>query len=242
MGERDSVQTLISGNRDCSMVKKTRQEIKKQEVSPPGILSILTSEELEHIDIMDDMLEDLFDGEDQLFSFDGIFESSETTTTTTTNRLPKERRVSLTFARRLSITSVIHEDHEYQVESMGERYSVQTLISENRDCSMVKKTRREIKKQEVSPPGILSILTSEELEHQLEHTKVCLAESMERSAMSRKRLNHEVGCSSEYSLRVGFKIARRSNSAPASGLSQSRDRFASYVNSGMHISSRTFSI
>jgi len=148
------------------------------------------------IDIMDDMLEDLFvqynipfldvfDGEDQLFSFDGIFESSETTTTTT-NRLPNERRVSLTFARRLSITSVIHEDQEYQVESMGERDSVQTLISGNRDCSMVKKTRQEIKKQEVSPPGILSILTSEELEHQLEHTKVRLAESMERSDMSRK--------------------------------------------------------
>ena len=168
------------------------------------------------IDIMDET-EDLFYGEDQLLSFDGIFEQSSETTTTT-NRLPNERRLSLTFARRLSITSVIHEDQEYQKES---RFPVS-----------------------VSPPGtILSLLTSEELGHQLEHTKVRLTESMERSAMSRKRLNHEVGCSPEaYSPRGGFKKAQRSNSAPASVLSQSRARFASYMNSGMHISSRTFSI
>ena len=159
------------------------------------------------IDIMDDT--ELFDGVDQLFSFD-VFESSETFGMP----LDTERRLSLTFARRLSIASVIHEDQEYQEESLFP----------------------------VSPPAILSLLTSDQLEKQLEATKARLAESMERSVMSRKRLNDEVGCSPEdqYSRpRDSYKV-QRSNSAPASVLSQSRARFASYMNSGMkNMSSRT---
>ena len=182
------------------------------------------------IDIMSEQTEDLFDVEDQLFSFDSVsFESSEM------YRLTNERRLSLTFARRLSITSVIHEgDQEYQLESFGKRDSVQTLISENEEKHQEKVS---------SPPGILSLLNSVQLEQQLEHTKVRLTESMERSAMSRKRLNDEVDCSpEEYSprRRDSFKKVQRSNSAPASGvLSQSRARFASYMNSGINISSKT---
>ena len=106
------------------------------------------------------------------------------------------------------------------------------------------KKNRPARKQKVSRPAILSLLTSDQLEEQLEATKARLAESMERSAMSRKRLNHEVvlGCSPEEndSPRDNFKKAQRSNSAPASVLSQSRARFASYMNSGMkNMSSRT---
>jgi hypothetical protein len=160
------------------------------------------------IDIMDDT--ELFDGVDPLFSFD-IFESSET------YEMPldsTERRLSLTFARRLSITSIIHEDQEYQVES---RFPV-------------------------SPPAILSLLNSDQLEKQLEATKARLAESMERSVMSRKRLNDEVNCIPEdqYSRPKDRYKVQRSNSAPASVLSQSRARFASYMISGTkNISSRT---
>jgi len=122
------------------------------------------------------------------------------------------------------------------------RDSVQTLISENGDCSrMLRKTRQERKSSRVSPPGLLSLLSSDELEqHQLKHTKARLTESMERSAMSRKRLNNEVDCRpEEYSPRDSFKKAQRSNSAPASVLSQSRARFASYMISGINISSQT---
>ena len=195
------------------------------------------------IDIMDEQTEDLFDVEDPLFPFDSVsFESSKM------YRLTNERRLSLTFARRLSITSVFHEVQEYQEESLGERDSVQTLISENGDCSsssmVAKKTkaRQERQQKKVSPPGIISLLTSAQLEQQLEHTKARLTESMERSAMSRKRLNDEVDCSpEEHSPRRNSfnKKAQRPNSAPASVLSQSRARFASYMNSGINISSQT---
>jgi hypothetical protein len=141
----------------------------------------------------------LFDaGPTSLFTFDDddvLFESSETYG----KPLDTETHLSLTFARRLSITPPTHEDQEYQ--------------------------------EPVSPPAILSLLTAVQLELQLEETKARLAESMERSAMSRKRLNDEVDCTSpeeQYARRDSFK-AQRSNSAPSSVLSQSRAQYASYI-------------
>mmetsp|Transcript_15206 Transcript_15206/g.22764 ORF Transcript_15206/g.22764 Transcript_15206/m.22764 type:complete len:224 (+) Transcript_15206:48-719(+) len=197
------------------------------------------------IDIMDDT--GLFDGPDQLFSFDVFEESSEMYVLP----LDTERRLSLTFARRLSITSVIHEDNqECQIENLfpdhcesneHNPFHTSTFSPDQEDCTIIRKPRRQGRKPKVSRPAILSLLTSVQLEQQLEETKTRLAESMERSAMSRKRLNDEVDCSpEEYSPREdSFKKAQRSNSAPASVLSQSRARFASYMNSGMNITSRT---
>jgi len=200
----------------------------------------------DYIDIIDDM--ELFDGVDPLFDFD-VFEPSETQ-----HGLPLDngRRLSLTFARRFSIASVINEDQEYQLESLfPDHYPFHNFSLDHEDCmpSMVPLSRsvttiakhnRPARNPKISRPTFLSLLTSVQLEQQVEQTKARLAESMERSAMSRKRLNEEVdSCSlEEYSPRDSYKT-QRSNSAPASVLSQSRARFASYMNSGMTISSGT---
>ena len=162
------------------------------------------------LDIMDDT--GLFDGSDPLFSFDDDDDVLFKSSETYALPLATETRLSSTFARRSSIVSATNEDQEYQEESHFP----------------------------VSPPAILSLLTSVQLEKQLQETIARHAESMERSAMSRKRLNDEVDCSPEeqYSRRGSYK-AQRSNSAPASVLSQSRARFASCMNSSMHSSSRS---
>ena len=204
---------------------------------------------IDDFDIMDDT--GLFNGEDQQFTFDtSIFESSETY-----HGLPLDngrRRLSLTLARRLSITSVFNEDQEYQVESLSpDRYLYHTFSLDQEDCvpTMVpssarfgatKQTEhsnrparksRQGRMKKGSRPAILSLLTSDQLEQHLEETKARLAETMERSAMSRKRLNHEVDSSPEEQYST-YKAQR-------SILSQSRAQFASYMNSGMNISSRT---
>ena len=205
------------------------------------------------IDIMDDT--ELFDGVDPLFSFD-VFESSGRTP----YGMPLDsngRRLSLTFARRLSITSVIQEDQKYQEGSIfpdrhtfhccspgrEEDWCMPSMVPSSRSVTAInEQNKRPARKQKVSRPAILSLLTSDQLERQLEATKARLAESMERSAMSRKRLNHEVDCIPEdqYSRPRDSCKAQRSNSAPASVLSQSRARFSSYMHAGMkNISSRS---
>eukprot|EP00979_Chaetoceros_neogracilis_P005804 scaffold1115_cov136-Chaetoceros_neogracile.AAC.1 len=116
---------------------------------------------------------------------------------------------------------------------------------------------------------VLSLLTPEQLEQQLEHTKNRLAEFMERSTTSRKRLNDQVdfkyqdyrssisqpdsaidcppqqevissSCQSPTAARKHRFNGSNSTAIPAStALSQSRAHFASFVNNRMNIASLT---
>ena len=117
--------------------------------------------------------------------------------------------------------------------------------------------------------SVLSLLTPEQLEQQLEHTKNRLAEFMERSTTSRKRLNDQVdfeyqdyrssisqpdsaldcppqqevissSCQSPTAARTHRFNGSNSTAIPTStALSQSRAHFASFVNNRMNITSLT---
>jgi hypothetical protein len=106
-----------------------------------------------------------------------------------------------------------------------------------------------------------SLLTPEQLEQQLEHTKNRLAEFMERSTISRKRLNdhvefnyqdyrpsislnppsqHQVfysSCHLSTSARTHNFNDSNSIAIPSTALSHSRAQFASFVNNNMNIAS-----
>jgi hypothetical protein len=115
---------------------------------------------------------------------------------------------------------------------------------------------------------VLSVLTPEQLEQHLEHTKNRLAEFMERSTTSRKRLNAQVdfnyqdyrpsvsqpdsaidcpprqevissSCQSPTAVSTHRFNGSNSTAIPITALSQSRAYFASFVNNNMNIASLT---
>jgi len=141
-------------------------------------------------------LVDIFDGddcEDPLFTFD-LFESSDLD-----RACAYERPPSFTFAKRLSITSVIPEDFVYEEATRcpkrrksEQRNDLEQSFS-SRPTNEKVLTRDMWRKKTVSSPDILSLLTSKQIKRQLEHTEHCLVESIERSAISRKRLHDQLG-------------------------------------------------
>ena len=122
------------------------------------------------------------------------------------------RRLSLTFMRRLSISSASPEEFCQQrrnsITDSRESYG-----SEVTPVSSTSSARHS---------SVLSLLSAAELEQQLEQTKSRLTQSMERSELSRQQINSQASHSA----------------VPASVLSQSRDRFASYMG-GMTSMTRT---
>jgi len=148
----------------------------------------------------------LFDGdgwEDPLFTFD-LFESSDLDRACAYERCP-----SLTFPKR---NSVIPKDCVYEESNQSSKLRKseqrneleQSLSSRPKNEKIL--TRETPGKKQVSPPDILSLLTSKQLEQQLQHTAYCLAESMQRSAISRKRLHDQLGLrlDQEYYLNEAF--------------------------------------
>ena len=119
------------------------------------------------------------------------------------------RRLSLTFMRRLSISSTSPE--EFCITDGPESFG-----SEVTPDAPVSSTSSALHN------SILSLLSAAELEQQLEQTKSRLTQSMERSELSRQQINSQASHSA----------------VPASVLSQSRDRFASYMG-GMTSMTRT---
>jgi hypothetical protein len=105
----------------------------------------------------------------------------------------------------------------------------------------------------------LSHLTPEQLEQQLEHTKNRLAEFMERSTTSRKRLNDQVdfkhqdyrpSTSQPDDSAIDCLVPQHqvissscqsptSTAIPSTALSQTKAHFASFVNNNMNIASLT---
>ena len=151
-------------------------------------------------DIFNADLPGLFDGDecdDPIFTFD-LFESELD--------CAYEKSHSLAFVRRSSITSVIPEDEVYGKGFPTKRRKSQRNTQE---CTMdqtlfSRPTNNKILAKEtttrmVSPPaGILSLFNPKELEQQLEHTKLRLAESIQRSIISRKRLRDQTPLDQEY--------------------------------------------
>jgi hypothetical protein len=102
---------------------------------------------------------------------------------------------------------------------------------------------------------VLSLLTPEQLEQHLEQTKNRLAEFMERSTTSRKRLNAQVDfnyqdyrpsvsqpdsaidCPPRQEVISSSCQSPTSTAIPITALSQSRAHFASFVNNNMNIAS-----
>jgi len=105
----------------------------------------------------------------------------------------------------------------------------------------------------------LSLLTPEQLEQQLEHTKKRLAEFMERSTTSRKRLNDQVDfkhqdyrpsssqpddsaidCLPQQHQVISSSCQSPTSTAiPSTALSQTKAHFTSFVNNNMNIASLT---
>jgi hypothetical protein len=104
---------------------------------------------------------------------------------------------------------------------------------------------------------VLSLLTPEQLEQQLEHTKNRLTEFMERSTTSRKRLNDQVDfkyqdyrpsisqpdsaidCPPQQEIISSSCQSPTSTAIPSTALSQTKAHFASFMNNNMNIASLT---
>ena len=104
--------------------------------------------------------------------------------------------------RRLSISSASPEEF-YQQSTYYAPDSFDSEVTPDASVSSTSSARNDI----------LSLLSPAELEQQLEQTKSRLTQSMERSELSRQQINSQASHSA----------------VPASVLSQSRDRFASYM-------------
>jgi len=105
---------------------------------------------------------------------------------------------------------------------------------------------------------VLSLLTPEQLEQYLEHTKNRLTEFMERSTTSRKRLNDQVDfkyqdyrpsiisqpdsaidCPPQQEVISSSCQSPTSTAIPSTALSQTKAHFASFMNNNMNIASLT---
>ena len=165
-------------------------------------------------EIFDSDLASLFDGDesdDPLLTFD-LFESSKVD-------CAFEKSHSLTFARRSSITSVIPEDEvngeenlfpieHRKSERIEQGYTMDQSSLSSRPTND-KILAKEMRTRAVSPPvGILSLFNPNQLKQQLELTKYRLAESMERSSISRKRLHEQINLDQEYYPSLAFNGQR----------------------------------
>jgi hypothetical protein len=105
---------------------------------------------------------------------------------------------------------------------------------------------------------VLSLLTPEQLDQHLEHTKNRLTEFMERSTTSRKRLNDQVDfkyqdylpsiisqpdsaidCPPQQEIISSSCQSPTSTAIPSTALSQTKAHFASFMNNNMNIASLT---
>ena len=105
---------------------------------------------------------------------------------------------------------------------------------------------------------VLSLLTPEQLDQHLEHTKNRLTEFMERSTTSRKRLNDQVDfkyqdyrpsiisqpdsaidCPPQQEVISSSCQSPTSTAIPSTALSQTKAHFASFMNNNMNIASLT---
>ena len=153
-------------------------------------------------DILNTDLAGLFDGDecdDPLFRFD-IFESSEL-------NCAYEKSHSFAFARRSSVTLVIPEGEVYgedtlfptkrrKTERNEQEYTMDQSLSLRPTSEII--LAKETRTGSISPSGTLSLFNPKQLKQQLEHTKSRLAESMERSSLSRKRLHDQIHLDQEY--------------------------------------------
>lgn len=187
-----------------------------------------------------------------------------------------ERRLSLTFARRLSLQGNsnfedllplqhskrrksdvdVHYNHEFKQEEEDQEHYHDTFASSDADfgpdsflpaldslpeddilsddalsfldedlstpeetysSQQVTSTKR--RRTRVNRPQILSLLSPEDLEKELEKTRMRLQRSMEKSAKSRRRLDRN----------PELRSVKRSLSTPSSVLQQSRMQFETYM-------------
>ena len=147
--------------------------------------------------------------------------------------MPGRRLSLLTLKRRLSISSNANPREVYKRRNSIINFAPQPYYSDVREFYKRRKSiinfdpqpsnsdvtsTESLSSNSLCPSNMLSLLSPAELEQKLEQTKSRLAESMERSELSRQQIHSEH--------HVHESLDEHSHSAQASVLSQSRDHLA----------------